>query len=285
MKKLVFISILAYFLVALACQKQNIDTEPIDNHNDTGNLFVKSESVRLSDTFVTFQRQYSYNTDSKLKSISSIQRDKAPNGVVTSSAWITTFYRDNYGRIERIGSDPDTDPIKTHFNYPNTNITLPDYLLVSTKTPIGELVMDSILLTYNGKSQLEKAIHFLRNPRGQLSKSYFELFSYDTRGNVTKKEQYVVSLVNGTDELSAIFEWEYDTKINPYFLNEIAYFFNTGVFSSYWASPNNLIREKATYVGSSQAELNHVYNYNSKSYPVSVNTVGDTERVLKFYYQ
>lgn len=103
-------------------------------------------------------------------------------------------------------------------------------------------------------------------------------FLYDTKGNVIKQLQYMVS-DEGISQLAATTEYEYDSKFNPF--RAFGRLLEPGLYTNL----NNIVKE--TYTLNSPASTlvenvqvtNNTYEYNLIGYPVSVN--GSTEYVYR----
>lgn len=285
-----FMTKIKYFVLAIsiltfsACFKEVSETNDINNPSDSTGKLVKFAQIHVPDSFVYFQRNFTYEVNGKIKSITTIQRIKQTNGVITTLMGTTRFYRDASGRIERIGTDPDTASVNILLSYPSNTSIVPDHYKIVRTSAAETIVLDSAILTYSGSGRLRQATHFFISPTNQPDTGYYELLSFDVKKNLSGKKQY--SDVSGIGKFEQViaYDFEYDNKENPLYFDEIGYFLHDGVFG-YTASPNNVIKQINTFLSFPSDQLNYTFTYNSLDRPLKSSKVLDTSNVSLYYYK
>jgi hypothetical protein len=130
---------------------------------------------------------------------------------------------------------------------------------------------------YNSKGQLSRIVRtnttteFIYNSLGQAEQqidksattSILTRFEYDKRGNIIK-------VTNGDGEVTT---YEYDNKINPYYLIRQ----RPQWISAFNKSPNNVIKAKGRYV------FERIFKYDSDGYPTEV--LEDNGLTYKYHYE
>ena len=96
--------------------------------------------------------------------------------------------------------------------------------------------MDNV---YNSSGQVEK-----QTVNSGGANLFVSTYKYDTRGN----------LIEATDGQGDITQYEFDNKINPYFLMKR----RPDILIAFYVSPNNVIKIKTA--GSAALEINYEYN-------------------------
>lgn len=130
---------------------------------------------------------------------------------------------------------------------------------------------------YNGKGQLSRIVRvnttteFIYNTEGRVEqqidksdgKNITTRFEYDTRGNITK-------VTNGDREVTV---YEYDNKINPYYLIRQ----RPQWISAFNKSPNNVIKATGRY------SFQRIFKYDTEGYPTEV--LEDNGLTYKYNYE
>lgn len=119
---------------------------------------------------------------------------------------------------------------------------------------------------------------------GKLDTSSYETYTYDGIGNLAGKLQYSDSAGNRRFRVVIGYSWQYDSKNNPLFFDEIPYFFNDGPFA-YTASSNNVTRQINNYAFSPSDELSYFFEYDSENRLKVSRSAGDQKLVTLYYYE
>ena len=278
------LSILAIFNALLGCQKELHEEVPTGDPPVIQKKFVKFSTYSLPDSLVVFQKEYAYDANNKLKSITTTERFQQPNGSIRTQVGLRSFFRDNQGRVIRISTGPDSSIFSMDFNYPSL-ISLKPQSAVSTRTRGGlTRLIDSVAISYNSTGQVNKTVRFMMLNTGKLETSSYETYTYDALGNLSSKQQYSDSAGNRQFRVVISYTWQYDNKKNPLYFDEIPYFFNDGIFA-YTASVNNVLRQVNNYVIFPSDELNFVFEYDSNSLLKVSKSLSDQRLVTLYYYE
>jgi hypothetical protein len=284
MKNLRIISAACLLVSLFSCSREVSDSRDSQNPSDSSGKLVKMSLIHLPDSFEYFVRNYQYEPNNKIKSITTIQRFKETNGVVRTLTGVARFYRDASGRIERIGSDPDTSSSNVLLIYPSSTSTIPSQIKYTRNKPVGIEVLDSVVCSYSATQKLTKEVHFVRNNVGLYDTAMYVIYTYDSRGNLAERQQYSDSAGNRKFELNIAYSFEYDDKLNPLFFDEPGYFFFDGVFG-YTASPNNVVKQINHYKLFPSDQLTYSFTYNSGGRPIrSLNPLGP-DLLTRYYYE
>jgi hypothetical protein len=180
----------------------------------------------------------------------------------------TQFLRDAQGRSTVMTFTPDSLATQAVFNYIGNTIKL-NYVKLVKKLASGDVVIDSLVYTYLGQ-QVSRTDQFNAQPNGQLKKTGYQEYSWDSKGNLLSKQTYHDNDGDGRFEASIKYSWAYDNNPNPRQFNDPAI--------SYWSylwptgmSANNVIKQMNDYPpnGGPDDELNYVFQYNTDNRPTT----------------
>lgn len=274
-----------WVLVALAgCQKELHEPEVRVEPPVKQKKFIKFSTFSLPDSLIVFQREYGYDGDDKLNSIKTTERFQQPNGTIRTQTSLRRFFRDNVGRINKISTGPDSSIFVMEFGYNGTNSRNP-LNAVSYRIRNGiSTLLDSVAISYNASGRVDKTIRFMLLNGGKLDTSSYETYTYDGIGNLAGKLQYSDSAGNRRFRVVIGYSWQYDSKNNPLFFDEIPYFFNDGPFA-YTASSNNVTRQINNYAFSPSDELSYFFEYDSENRLKVSRSAGDQKLVTLYYYE
>ena len=284
MKNLLIILLACLITAVQSCGKEESDTRTTQNPSDSTGKLVKLSQVHVPDSFEYFVRTYQYESNGKIRSITTVQRIKDANGIVKTLTGVARFYRDANGRIERIGSDPDTSSSNVLLFYSGATSTVPSYIKFIRNSASGTKVLDSVACSYSTNGTLIKEVHFIKNSTGVLDSSMYFEYAYDNRGNLKERTQFSDSADNKKFEKNIAYSFEYDDKINPLYFDEFGYWFLEGVFG-YTSSPNNVVKQINNYALFPSDQVTYSFTYNSEGRPLSSFKTLGPDVITRYFYE
>ncbi len=298
----------AYFLFALlaalfvSCQKDiSLDAQNTTVVNEllrgdeNGELLVRMVSVSIpgSDSIV---QEYQYDSAKQLaqESFSAISTQAGATKIYSS---ITRFYRDASERVVKVAQKYGQpvegivyDTTFTYITYQNAGSKKIMYTITITKSG-SKTAYDSTVYFYGTNNRVNKTQHFTGSIIDSLSVTpksqvYFT-WQYESKGNLTKIEQFSDNNNNGNFELMISYEFKYDDKINPLFAQDDVRM--EGGWGSV-ASPNNVLEQKVTPAGIGAGYTHQwFYQYQINNRPATERftsgDVGSRVTTAKYYYK
>jgi hypothetical protein len=284
MKKIFFASILAFSaILPFSCQKEV--SEMIQRRNNTDStdtgLLYKFVRTYLPDNLDWYISEFEYDSAKHLIFQSNTLKIKQSNGTLTVTNGTMQFFRDNAGRVVRIGTLPDTSSINTIINYENalSSKVVSTYTLRTTVS--GATVLDSIVFDYNADNRVLKSSFYqrLHIPAGPLQLTSYQLHQYDSRGNMLQKKVFQGDITNGFN-LVITYNFEYDNILNPLYHTDVALFY----YDWAYMSPNNITKQKNDYANPTEMDDEHVYSYRYDSLGRPLTLVPDAANIYTYYY-
>lgn len=281
MKKTILIALMCS---AMACQKEiSIDTnQPGMASHLTGRL-QKEQVFSMPQDQLFLEHHYEYDINGRVTRITTIYLPGGSSVVRTGTA---AFARDAQGRTSSILYAPGTEATRAVLTYRGTTNNL-DYVVLQKNQGSADIVVDSMVFTYNAQDQLERTDQYYRQSNGQLKKTGYQEYRWDARGNLLSKQTYQDDDSNGQFEASIKYSWEYDEKQNPRYSNDPAIFY----WSYLWptgGSVGNVTRQLNHYPanGGPDDELSYIFQYNADNRPVlEIKNPGGTTVTKYIYYQ
>jgi hypothetical protein len=277
MKKTLFIALIA---LATGCQQSAI-VEPGLPGNNSG-LLEKVEVISLPQNIAYLSYRYDYN-DAGLVARITTNYANSSGGNTVNTTNLSTFTRDAQGRVTSIFFTPDTAAYKAVLAYQG-NTRMLNYVNMIKKSPAGDLVIDSLVYTYNSQERVSRTDQFILQTNKQLKKMGYQEYSWDPSGNLLSKQTYQDNDLNGQFEASIKYSWEYDSKPNPRQYNDPAiaywsYMWPTGM------SANNVIKQMNKYPanGGPDDQLNYTFQYSTDNKPVT-ETKDQSSTITRYTY-
>lgn len=283
MRKLMFfISLITFFCIS--CQKEfSIESGETDLVRGNIGLLSKVIVTYLPDSLDYLSHEYFYDTAKRVNRIVTTQKSRQSGGVVTEKTKAVQFQRDNYGRIVRITSFPDTSSYYTVFLYDNAPSNKVVSATVYQRTGYFSVLITSTLFEYNTSNRVLRTSQYYPQATNSLKLTAYQTYLYDSRGNIIEKQLYQDDLNNGTLVPSLRYRWEYDNRINPRYQKEVALFY----WDANWpttGSPSNAIKQLNYYPNSPNDELLNTFQYDSKGRPLFELRKPDATNITKYFY-
>lgn len=271
-------------ILVASCAK---DSSSVQEPGITDNLVGKLQRVEVvypPQNASFLEQVYTYDDSGKMASILVRSNFTSGSGTTTTTS-LSTFIRDQLGRAVRIVYTPATVASQADLVYRGTSNQL---LYVRTVTPPGSIGtgLDSLVFTYNNLNQVVQVDQYTTQANGQLTRTGYDVCSWDQRGNLTSRQVYQDQDGNGIFEPSIKYSWTYDDKINPRPFTDPALFYWNALWPT-GVSPNNVVRQMNTYPpnGGPDDALDYIFQYNPNNKP-STETQTPGGSITRYtYYQ
>jgi len=274
-------------LVYTGCQKE-FDGRPLPNDQDsslTGLLKkIISHNRTTGNPYSITEFEYDAEKRLKFETISYWDQKGNPSGKT-----VFHFFRDNTGKLIRIGQQPDTAQFSTFLHY-NSQGQLQSAAVARYN---GYQKLDSITLEYNSDGKIATWKRW-GIPGNSEKVSYYFSFEYDANGNIIKQVLYQDTnssgqVADGIYEPVITTQFEFDDKQNPYAdLPELASVDWSGWDYAWFYSLHNPLKMKNDYFdpGSLDDEVTLHYTYDVYGHVLSLVqdqnvTPGD---ITEYYY-
>lgn len=266
MKKALSLLAIAAFIF-YSCQK-DLSTSQERPLGGRPGLLQKTVTFNYPDSTNTIVETYNYDDNGRLIS------GAYDFGVFRG---YTHYYRDAAGRIIKIAAVNSTGSQDTVFTFVNyTNATSDRVTFLSDSSAVFFYSADGKVIRTN----TYKHFPLSTDP---MKLVIYHLYSYDARGNLSKREEYTDRDNNGSFELNFTYFLEYDDKVNPFYPLDDVTIENHFLFRS----PNNLIKQKNDPVdplGTDDENIS-VYDYRADKKPNSaLFMAGDGRKTKTLYY-
>lgn len=292
MKHLKLVVAIGLVLLGMSsCQKEiSRENRPIDHTDSTSaptGLLMKKVETYLPGNFDWFTTEYDYDSSRHISNITLTQKIKQADGNIETTRAVLHFFRDNIRRVTRIGSLPDTSSINTIIAYENslsqkvTNISV--YRTIATG---ARLLLDSTVFEYNSNDLIAKTSHHKRLTGNDTKLLAYQQYLYDNEGNMIEAKLFQDD--NGDDNFQVVltYQWELNTKINPEYFNEAAYFFLQGQLFPYSCSPHLVTRQLNYYhyPGGTDDQVSYTFQYDASGRVSFLKKDGDADNETRYYY-
>jgi len=252
------LKLLAILLVVTSfqsCKKKGNDDE--SNRDLTG----KIKTITSGNTTLA---KYMYRTDGKIRE----ETRYTPNGQMI----ISYEYAD--GKISSITAKTENGSIIYQYSLTYANNKLEKFIL-------GGITNVYWQMYYNADGTVNYAIQYTPAQNNVDEPTIKQKFEYDNHKNVIEATEFW--RFGSTWELHSRYEFEYDSKNNPYKDLQIPYDETINLFANL-VSPNNATRVKEYDQNNVIVEdTQYQYNYNTDNYPIHVTEDNNLTYDISYY--